>query len=361
MSDTTNNLPIIPVARTPISIRPATLADVPFIDGLQKMHTHMVGWMPTKQIEGKIGMGHVLVAWATRPCLSEKEIEDTGGSPVPLGYVIAHDQYMKRDDVGIIYQLNVLPLKQRNLIGATLIKGVFDRAAYGCRLFCLWCAQDIQANYFWESIGFIPLAFRTGSRSKQRIHIFWQRRIRENDQATPYWYPSKTGAGSVREDRLVLPIPIETHWRDAMPVVLPALPQEQATPAPKSLPPTRPVESLVQQSQSQRVAIVRSQSRHLQGLPPGKAAVVTANGIRYIERGDYVPEVVPEIPKPKRVLKPRAVSDPKLALAAREVRDRHLELINSGKLLPGATAKYEVGRALPEPAKRKRRALSEAA
>src|SRR5688500_6197444 len=128
---------------------------------------------------------------------------------------------MKRDDVGIVYQLNVLPMKQRSLIGASLIKATFERAAYGCRLFCCWCAQDIQANYFWQSIGFIPLAFRTGSASKQRTHIFWQRRIRENDATTPYWFPAQTSAGSMREDRLVLPIPPGTDWRDAKPLVLP--------------------------------------------------------------------------------------------------------------------------------------------
>ena len=53
---------IIPIARTPITIRPATMDDLPFIDSLQKQHTKMVGWMPTKQLEGKIGAGHVLVA-----------------------------------------------------------------------------------------------------------------------------------------------------------------------------------------------------------------------------------------------------------------------------------------------------------
>jgi len=80
------------------------------------MHTRMVGWMPGKQLEEKIRAGHVLVAWASRPCS-----EDTGETPVlqeePVGYCIGRDQYFKRDDVGIIYQLNVVPTKQRGLIG----------------------------------------------------------------------------------------------------------------------------------------------------------------------------------------------------------------------------------------------------
>src|ERR1700759_2153209 len=118
--------------------------------------------------------------------------------------------------------MNVVPAHQRGLIGATLVKAMFDRAAYGCKLFCCWCAQDIEANRFWESIGFVPLAFRAGSEKKSRVHIFWQRRIREGDTTTPYWFPSQTGGGSIREDRLVLPIPPGMKWDDEMPRLLPA-------------------------------------------------------------------------------------------------------------------------------------------
>jgi hypothetical protein len=178
----------LPPPRVPVSVRPGTMGDLPFIDALQKQQTHAVGWMPTKQLEGKIAAGHVLVA------------EDAG-------YCIARDQYFKRDDVGIIYQMNVAPGKQRGFVGATLLKAVFDRAAYGCKLFCCWCAQDIGANHFWESMGFVPLAYRAGSEKKSRVHVFWQKRIRAGDAATPWWFPAKTDAGAMREDRLVLPIP----------------------------------------------------------------------------------------------------------------------------------------------------------
>lgn len=79
------------------------------------------------------------------------------------------------------------------------------------------------------------MAFRTGGgrRKKEgpRMHIFWQKRIREDDTGdlasggTPYWFPSLTGAGAIGEDRLVLPIPPGTHWSDAKPVVLPEGPR----------------------------------------------------------------------------------------------------------------------------------------
>ena len=53
---------IIPQPRCPITIRPATMGDLPFIDAMQKMHSKQVGLMPTKQLEGKIKAGHVIVA-----------------------------------------------------------------------------------------------------------------------------------------------------------------------------------------------------------------------------------------------------------------------------------------------------------
>jgi hypothetical protein len=48
-------LPVVP--RTSVSIRVATLSDVPFIDELQKAHSKMVGFMPRGQLQGYIEGG----------------------------------------------------------------------------------------------------------------------------------------------------------------------------------------------------------------------------------------------------------------------------------------------------------------
>ena len=232
---------IIPVPKCAVSVRVATMDDLPFIDHLQKKHTKQVGFMPTKALEGKVRAGHVLVAEERSEVRDQKSAGENLPSDVcpltsssltsdlrpltllPVGYCIGNDQYFKRDDVGIIYQMNVVPGRQRGFVGATLLKAMFERSAYGCRLYCCWCAQDLEANRFWESLGFVP-AFPHGSRGKGRVHIFWQRRIREGDEGqggTPWWFPSQTGGGSIREDRLVLPIPPGKHWSDAKPIILP--------------------------------------------------------------------------------------------------------------------------------------------
>jgi hypothetical protein len=227
--------------------------------------------------------------------------------------------------------MNVLPVAQRKLVGAMLLKAVFERAAYGCRLFCCWCAQDLDANYFWESLGFIPLAFRTGAsgrsaRGQLRTHIFWQRRIRAGDTTTPYWFPSKTDGGMMREDRLVLPIPPGVHWKDPMPVLLPevqkALPEQKhsGTPAVGKLP--KPQIKPVQRAGSSMGRL---------WFTPAKTAVQTSRR---------------ETPKREKVK-----ADPKHVAAARELRDRWLEQVNASPLI--AQGKYDVARQLaaaPEPA-----------
>ena len=44
------------------------------------------------------------------------------------------DKYLKREELGIVYQLNVAPGRQRGLVGAALIKAAFERGwlAPGC-------------------------------------------------------------------------------------------------------------------------------------------------------------------------------------------------------------------------------------
>ena len=297
---------IVPLPRQAVSVRVGTMADLLFVDALQKKHTKMVGWMPTATLEGKIKAGHAIIA--------ESDAKER------VGYCIGNDQYFKRDDVGIIYQMNVVPQRQRGLIGATLVKAMFDRAAYGCRLFCCWCAQDIEANYFWESLGFVPLAFRTGSERRSRVHIFWQRRISAGDETTPYWFPSQTGSGAIREDRLVFPIPPGMRWKDELPRVLPS----DATPKLEDL-----------------------EARRSRGskpkLPKPPVAMIGRLQLTVPEAPKAAVEKAKKEPRPKRK------NDPKLVAAARELRDQWMEQVNADASLLLPAGKYDVSRALAGP------------
>jgi ribosomal protein S18 acetylase RimI-like enzyme len=325
------------IPRCAISIRLATTDDLPFIDALQKKHHKQLGFFPRAQMEGYIKNGWVLVA---EQAGSRQRAAGSEGTQLPtaccqppalLGYIASRDRYQKRDELGAIFQLCVDDCAQRKLVGAMLLKEVFEQSPYGCKLFCCWCAQDIEANHFWEAMGFVPLAFRAGSAKKGRVHIFWQRRIRAGDETTPYWFPSQTGGGAIGEDRLVLPIPPGMHWSDEMPRVLP----QELPVASGQLPEVR-------------------QRKQIAG-PKIKASKAPERRTYCISRSKLhfgLPKPVKESKdKPPREKRKAMKNDPKLVAAARELRDRWMEQVNSGQYLPAAQGKYEVSRSLvaPEP------------
>jgi hypothetical protein len=244
----------------------------------------------------------------------------------PLGYCAWRDRYLKRDELGVIYQLCVEPGAQRGYVGAALIQQVFQRSAYGCRLYCCWCAQDLGANSFWESLGFVPIAFRGGSDRKKRVHIFWQKRIVDGDTSTRYWYPSATNGGAIRADRLVFPIPPGVHWKDVQAVVVPveAIASDCGA-GPAALP--APAKARAHREKRAVAADAPSRAR-FRGLYFGRPNVSLDSPAK------------PTAPKARAQIK----IHPKFISAARELRDRWLEKVNEMPALPGG--KYDVSRAL---------------
>jgi hypothetical protein len=304
---------LVPIPKIDVSVRVATLADVPFMDALQKRHGKALGHFPTKQFEGYIQMGAVLVA-------------ESGGQRV--GYIIHKDRYLKRDELGVIFQLCVTQGEQRKLVGATLVGEAFRRSAYGCRLYCLWCAQDLDANYFWESLGFVPIAFRAGSDRKKRVHIFWQKRIVEGDVETKWWYPFQTAGGALRADRVVFPIPEGTHWRDVTAVELTEAKQIQDSPRRHG------------DTEAAKTAKRASVPQCLRGEK--KPPLRPMGGFRF--QSEIEAERPVRAPRESKAKAIPAKIDPKYLKAARELRDRWMEHVNAGGMLLETVGKYDVVR-----------------
>jgi hypothetical protein len=328
--------------REDVNVRVAKESDLQFIDALQRKHARNVGWLATVILQKRIECGDILIAESVVRGPSSVAKNDTGtvtgpGSlPLttdncqltknPIGYCLGQDRYFKRDDVGIIYQMNIEPGHQRSLVGARLLKAQFEKSAYGCKLYCCWCAQDLAANRFWEAMGFVALAFRAGSDKKKggRVHIFWQKRIRSGDVTTPYWFPSQTGAGALKENRIVLPIPPGTHWSDAKPMVLP------------------------EEEGSGQKAEGRKELEGKRERKPREAKLVMMRSMQFGRPTDKLQVV--EKPKKEKVKKPKRKNDPRLVSAARELRDRWLEQVNAagGERMLLGNGKYDVSKTLSD-------------
>ncbi len=339
---------IVPIPKSDVRVRVATTDDLAFIDGLQKKQSKSLGFLQLKALEGKIAQEQVLIAEITDDKVTRcggDTVNDQLITPSPfhpvtpsssrVGYLIGTDRYFKRDDVGIIYQMNVAQEHRRSFVAAALLKAQFDRSAYGCRLYCCWCAQDLEANHFWEAMGFVPLAFRAGSEKKARVHIFWEKKIRGNDDTCHWWFPHKTDQGAMRADRLAFPIPPGVHWSEVKPV---EIPREEA--------PT--------------LALPRSSGRGNQKKTREKASLKRPPLCGGLSFAPILP-VESTIEKPKREKKPpldgargrpfdraqgrKQKIDAKYVSAAREFRDRYLEQVNEKGFRLESAGKYELTRA----------------
>ena len=319
----------LPEPRVAVHVREATTDDLPFIDALQRPTTKAVGYFPRGQFEGYIAQKAVLIA---------------EGDAGPLGYIISKDRYLKRDELGVVYQLNVAPEARRHLVGAALLRAAFERSAYGCRLYCCWCAQDLPANKFWEAMGFAPLAFRAGSDRKGRVHIFWQKRITEGGDVTPYWYPFQTNGGAMRADRLAFPIPPGTHWSEVAAMAVPMVDADgnavKALPAAKKMRcKAKPKAPAAPTTETVTVCVggkMRTIKRPINATPfaaPTPAPAPPPVETTAIAQTEPTPVV--------RV-------DPRFVTLNRELRDRYLERLNAEPDALPTLGKYDVTRALPD-------------
>jgi hypothetical protein len=172
------------------------------------------------------------------------------------------------------------------------------------------------ANRFYESMGFVPIAYRGGSKKKKRVHIFWQKRIREGDAQTPWWFPSETRGGLMDAARIALPIMPGVKWSDELPVL--SVVEGPVLEVPE-------VESEMEESEETPVRVPKPVARKRN---PG---------------GFYFgPAEVEKPSKPKKIKK----VNPELASKARELRDKYLEQFNANPplLAAGPIGKYEVAR-----------------
>jgi len=309
-----------------LSLRSGRASDLSWIDQMQRVHGGKLGFLWAKAIEKRLNDETVIIA------------NDQRGTQ--FGFVMWGEGYSGRDDCTICYQLAVAPAHHRKLIGACLVRAWLEAQPFGMRLAVCWCAQDLPANSFWESVGFQALAWRTGSRNKQRPHIWWCRRVRQNDDF-PLWMPHRTTGGAISEERLIVPILPSQHWSDALPVLIPSAKGE--TVLPSGLPPvTQEAEDRVQAAAGRKKPQPQiGYAGPATGQPEPARAVVTKQGIKFIGPGGAAPPT-------GKVKKPRVkrVHDPVMKRKLRDLRDRYLDALHSGRISLPSAQKWDVGRVI---------------
>lgn len=258
-----------------VHVRTAVEADLPYIDSLQAKHQRELGFLPRAALQGYIERHIVLLGLLNGD---------------PACYLLGRDTSRFDPLTAMIYQACVQYDARYKLLGSTLVARYIDRLPTDRQAMGLWCAQDIAANEFWESIGFVAMAARFGGAKKNRLHLFWRKALTPLLRRDQVIIPATTSGGMMMAPREVLVFEAGQDWRT---VKLSDVPP----PAAKSsivvgVQPFERVESRsqthsrpVQRPTAARHRIVAKRSaRRMFSPPPGYVALIVSGQIRFFKR-----------------------------------------------------------------------------
>lgn len=139
-----------------ITVRPATIGDLSYIDHLQRKNANELSFYPKAVFEREIPIGRVVLAeFNAEPC----------------GYLYhgAFGMALKIHQACIQYDLRGL------LYGAQLVQHIVSLAkAADCHSITLRCGSDIAANGFWKAMGFTCEAVTPGGVRRLRDINNWK-------------------------------------------------------------------------------------------------------------------------------------------------------------------------------------------
>jgi len=136
----------------------------------------------------------------------------------------------------------------------------------------------------------------------------------------------------------VLPIPPGTRWSEAKPLVLPGIQMSEVSGQRSE----NALASSSLTSELRPLTSSRKRAKAKKELVVVNPRAISAGGLRF---ATTAPSVIEE-KATKKEKKAAVKNDPRLVAAARELKDRWLEEINSGRYLPMANGKYEVSRGI---------------
>jgi N-acetylglutamate synthase-like GNAT family acetyltransferase len=168
------------IASADTTIRPATLADVRYVEALSNKLNHEVGFVPRVALQRRI------TGEASGGVTMSLENDDLCG--------FLHYGSLAKDEARI-FQAAIQYDAQRRHHGLALVDQFIERASdAGVRLVSLRCRHGLDSNHFWKSVGFRKAGIERGTRSAL---VVWYRRLHVLDD--------------LDAERPMPPVPRRTH------------------------------------------------------------------------------------------------------------------------------------------------------
>lgn len=126
-----------------------------FVTGLMEKNYEAVGFLPAPRVEAYFDAGQVLL---------QMENDE------PCGYLIFGNGW----PILKVYQCCIQTDARRRDNAADLVRRLIDIArSRACYLITLWCADDLEANAFWQAMGFHFGGHRDNGNRRGRLHNRW--------------------------------------------------------------------------------------------------------------------------------------------------------------------------------------------
>ncbi len=132
---------------------------IAFVDGLQKKNAEALSFYPKQVFEREAGKGRLFLGLLN-------------GEPCGYLYVGASGKDVKCHQVCIQYDA------RRRLYGAAIV-AVMEHYAEECKAssITLRCGFDLDANQFWESLGYQCIAHQAGGVRRMRTINVWRKQL----------------------------------------------------------------------------------------------------------------------------------------------------------------------------------------
>lgn len=155
---------------------------VPYLAHLQEANRHAVGWLTKGAISGYVEHGNYRL---------QRQNGDLCGY---LLFGTAHGPRPRRDPLNLRITQVCIQVDARRFDNATrLIRELEIHATIaGYHSLRLWCASDLEANMFWDAMGFCcdDVRMRGPNRKTDRPHRHWTRYLPNHPDFHQLWRPS---------------------------------------------------------------------------------------------------------------------------------------------------------------------------
>jgi hypothetical protein len=167
------------MSKKSVRVRAATRRDLPLMRHLQQKLAHAIGYMPPAAIDSCLDAGWIQTA----------DLNDDAA-----GFILARPRLACSPTLTPIIQAAVHFDALRRHVGLAMVDQLAVKAkAAGQEALTCWCAEELDANIFWEAAGFIKVGHRDPGNARDRLLNLWRLPLAFPFQTTLIGRPTRAG------------------------------------------------------------------------------------------------------------------------------------------------------------------------